>query len=153
MILVDTNIWLALTLSKHVFHGLAREWFANQSAKGSILFCRSTQQSLLRLLTTEAVMRPYGIPPLTNEQAWALYQGIIADRRISWASEPNAREIDAHWQKFAANAVASPKLWMDSYLAAFAVAGGYRLVTTDRAFKQFNGLKSIVLMATKANPS
>jgi predicted nucleic acid-binding protein len=30
---------------------------------------------------------------------------------------------------------------MDAYLAAFAVADGYRLVTTDQAFKQFRGTK------------
>jgi predicted nucleic acid-binding protein len=29
---------------------------------------------------------------------------------------------------------------MDAYLAAFAVAGTYQLVTTDKAFKQFKGL-------------
>jgi predicted nucleic acid-binding protein len=29
---------------------------------------------------------------------------------------------------------------MDAYLASFALAGGYRMVTTDAAFKQFAGL-------------
>jgi predicted nucleic acid-binding protein len=29
---------------------------------------------------------------------------------------------------------------MNAYLAAFALAGGYRMVTTDAAFKQFRGL-------------
>ena len=29
---------------------------------------------------------------------------------------------------------------MDAYLAGFALAGGYRMVTTDTAFKQFTGL-------------
>ena len=29
---------------------------------------------------------------------------------------------------------------MDAYLAGFARAGGYRLVTTDTAFKPFTGL-------------
>jgi predicted nucleic acid-binding protein len=36
---------------------------------------------------------------------------------------------------------------MDAYLAAFALAGGLQLVTTDIAFGQFKGLKSIVLKA------
>ena len=40
---------------------------------------------------------------------------------------------------------ASPKLWMDAYLAAFTVAGGYQLVTTDKGFKQFKGLDILVL--------
>jgi hypothetical protein len=29
---------------------------------------------------------------------------------------------------------------MDAYLAAFAQAGGYRMVTTDDAYRQFDGL-------------
>ena len=40
---------------------------------------------------------------------------------------------------------ASPKLWMDAYLAAFALTGGYRMVTTDTAFRQFQGLDVLVL--------
>jgi uncharacterized protein len=34
---------------------------------------------------------------------------------------------------------------MDAYLAAFAIAGGHQLVTTDKAFKQFQGLDLLVL--------
>jgi predicted nucleic acid-binding protein len=34
---------------------------------------------------------------------------------------------------------------MDAYLAAFALAGGYGLVTTDVAFRQFGGLELQVL--------
>ena len=75
MTLADTNFWLALTLSKHVFHQAARDWFDEQSPRAPVLFCRSTQQSFLRLLTTDAVLRPYEIPPMTNAQAWQLYDG------------------------------------------------------------------------------
>jgi predicted nucleic acid-binding protein len=28
-------------------------------------------------------------------------------------------------------------LWIDAYLAAFAIAGGYRLLTLDRDFRQY----------------
>ena len=37
---------------------------------------------------------------------------------------------------------------MDAYLAAFAMAGAYQLVTTDSAFKQFTGLDLLVLSNT-----
>jgi predicted nucleic acid-binding protein len=39
----------------------------------------------------------------------------------------------------------SRKLWMDAYLAAFALAGGYQMVTTDTAFRQFHGLDLMLL--------
>jgi predicted nucleic acid-binding protein len=34
---------------------------------------------------------------------------------------------------------------MDAYLAAFAVRAGCRMVTTDTAFRQFQGLDVLVL--------
>ena len=44
------------------------------------------------------------------------------------------------WKKLCSGARPSPKLWMDAYLAAFAIAGGYRFTTTDQGFKQFKNL-------------
>jgi toxin-antitoxin system PIN domain toxin len=105
-------------------------------------FCRFTQQSFLRLLTTAAVLAPYGIPPLSNQAAWTAYDGFLADDRITWVEEP--RGLDRHWKKLNGAARPSPKLWMDGYLAAFALAGGYQLVTTDKAFKQLKGLDVVV---------
>ena len=152
MTLADTNFWLALTLSKHVFHQAARDWFDEQSPRAPVLFCRSTQQSFLRLLTTDAVLRPYEIPPMTNAQAWQLYDGLLADRRVTWVGETDASAIESLWKRLAAGGEASPKRWMDAYLAAFALAGGHPLVTTDEAFRQFPGLDAIVLAATQSEP-
>jgi toxin-antitoxin system PIN domain toxin len=143
MTLADSNIWVALALAKHPFHFAARDWFARQKLPTAVLFCRVTQHSFLRLVTTSAVVAPFGLPPLTNQEARATYERFLADERISWVSEP--RGVERHWKKFAGNAKPSPKLWMDGYLAAFALAGGYRLVTTDKAFKQFRGLDVVVL--------
>ena len=41
------------------------------------------------------------------------------------------------WRRLAQRDTASPKLWMDAYLAAFAIASGVGLTTLDRDFKQF----------------
>ncbi len=143
MQLADSNVWLALALSKHVFHRAVRQWFDSQSPSDGVFFCRATQQSFLRLLTTQAVVAPYGIPALSNGGAWSVYEGFLADKRISRVEEPNG--LESHWKRLAARGVASPKLWMDAYLAAFALANGYRLVTTDQAFRQFKGLDLLLL--------
>ena len=79
----------------------------------------------------------------SQRPAWSTYEGFLADERIAWVDEP--RGLESHWQKFAGSSKPSPKLWMDAYLAAFAIAGGYQLVTTDKAFKQFRGLDMLVL--------
>jgi uncharacterized protein len=142
MVLADSNVWLALALSKHEFHVASRAWLAGRAPREA-LFCRATQQSFLRLLTTSAVLAPYDLPPLNNKAAWSVYEDFLADERIAWAEEP--RGMERYWKKLAGGSRASPKLWMDAYLAAFALAGGHQLVTTDKAFKQFKGLDLLVL--------
>jgi toxin-antitoxin system PIN domain toxin len=141
--LVDSNVWLALALSKHRFHSAARPWLCRQSANQPAAFCRSTQQSFLRLLTTDAVFTTYGIPALSNRSAWSVYEGFRADKRIIWIEEP--RGLEAMWKQLAAGRQNSPKLWMDAYLAAFAITGDLTLVSTDRGFKQSKELELVVL--------
>jgi predicted nucleic acid-binding protein len=40
---------------------------------------------------------------------------------------------------------ASPKLWMDAWLAALAMGANLQLVTFDRGFTQFDGLNLLLL--------
>ena len=80
---------------------------------------------------------------LTNFEAWQALGQLESDPRVAWAEEP--KTITAKWQEFAVRRSPSPKLWMDAYLAAFAVTGGYQLVTADRAFLQFQGLNPLIL--------
>jgi toxin-antitoxin system PIN domain toxin len=139
VVLCDSSVWLALSLSKHVHHAATREWFEAVKDAASVSFCRATQQTYLRLLTNASVLSPYGNPPLTNRQAWKAYKALLADDRIVFRGEEPAG-LDAQWKRLALRDTASPRLWMDAYLAAFALAGGYRMVTTDAGFKQFLGL-------------
>jgi toxin-antitoxin system PIN domain toxin len=143
--LCDVNLWLALTLSGHFHAAAARRWFDQVAGPGSVLFCRVTQQAYLRLLTNAAVLAPYGNPPLSNREAWAAYEALLADDRVMLqADEPPG--IEARWRELTLRDTASPKLWTDAYLAAFSIAAGYRMVTTDTAFGQFPRL-DLVLVA------
>lgn len=142
--LCDSNVWLALSLSKHLHHTAARDWLDSIQEPAALLLCRATQQTLLRLLTNSTVLAPYGNPPLTNQEAWSIYDSLLADDRIVFrAEEPEG--LESLWKAFAVRGTASPKLWMDAYLAAFALAGHHRMVTTDKAFRQFQGLDVLVL--------
>ena len=143
MKLPDVNIWLALSLSGHSHHLVAREWLDGESMPGGIRFCRATQQGLLRLLTTRAVLAPFGIEPLTNREAWHIEARLLADDRIAFAEEPAG--VEEQWKSWADRTVASPKLWMDAWLAAFAHQSGFQLVTIDKAFAQFAGLNARIL--------
>ena len=143
MMLCDSNVWLALALSKHRHHTTAREWLDTVQEPATILLCRATQQTFLRLLTNASVLGPYGNPPLTNREAWSAYETLLTDDRIVFRDEPAG--VEPLWKEFAARGTASPKLWMDAYLAAFALAGRYRMITTDAAFRQFRGLDLLIL--------
>lgn len=88
-------------------------------------------------------MAPYGIPALSNQQAWDAYESFQIDERVFFTGEPNG--IEATWKAFALQETASPKLWMDAWLAAFAFQSGNQLVTLDKAFPQFPGLDVDVL--------
>lgn len=134
--LPDTNVWLALTLKAHVHHAVALAWYKGVKHGQAVAFCRASQQSLLRLLTTEAVMRAYNRPALSNRQAWAIQREWEDGEQVRFAEEPPGLELP--WEEFACLKSPSPKLWMDAYLAAFAKAAGLHLVATDKAFTQFH---------------
>jgi uncharacterized protein len=142
--LCDVTIWLSLALSRHVHHAAARDWLSTVATPASILFCRATQQAFLRLLTTEAVLAPYGNPPLSNREARTVFDAFLGDDRIVLRVDEPAG-VDARWKVLAERDTASPKLWMDAYLAAFAAAEGCRLVTTDTAFTRLDRLDLLVL--------
>jgi toxin-antitoxin system PIN domain toxin len=129
----------------HPLHTTAKTWLAKQESAASIAFCRATQQGFLRLITTSAVMAGHGAKPLNNSSAWAIFEKLSKDERITFAEEPGV--LGETWKKFAARSNPSPKLWMDAYLAAFAVRAGFQLVTADKAFTQFDGLDLCLLEA------
>jgi predicted nucleic acid-binding protein len=85
---------LALALSRHVHHAGSRDWLDTIAEPASLLLCRATQQTFLRLITNVSVLAPYGNPPLTNRQAWSAYEALLADDRIVFqAREPPGLEV------------------------------------------------------------
>ena len=133
--LPDVNIWIALAAEGHVHHLPARAWFARQ-ADGSVAFCRITQMGLLRLLTNPRVM---GRAPRTIGQAWETFEQLRADRRLVFASEPE--RIESAWRGFMTQPAVGPSSWTDAYLAAFAEAHSYSLVTFDTGFARWPALE------------
>jgi uncharacterized protein len=130
---LDANVWLALLWSRHVHSEKAGEWFAGASDE-HFFFCRFTQLTVLRLLTTESVM---GRDAKNMSQAWDLWDKIWADPRIAFLSEPEA--LDREFRAQSCLATKSPKVWADVYLLAFTIAAGVKLVTFDRALQPRGG--------------
>jgi uncharacterized protein len=125
------NVWIALTYARHVHHEVARVWFEALDMEERVCFCRFTQLSLLRLLTTEAVMGAEEV--MTQAQAWEAYDLWLADSRILFLEEPS--NLDPIFRSLSRLRHPNPKTWSDSYLAAFAIGSGLRLVTFDQGFQ------------------
>lgn len=130
--LYDTGVWLALAFASHPFHTQARDVFELADSSRPAAFCRATQTSFLRLLTTPAICNAYGSAPITNVEAWEKCEELLTLPQVVWLAE--AAGLDAEWRQCAALASPSPKVWMDAYLAAFAVTGGLNLVSLDKDF-------------------
>lgn len=124
---LDANVWLALMWSRHVHSEKARAWFESASEE-KFLFCRVTQVTVLRLLTTAALL---GSDVRKMHQAWDLWDRVCADDRIEFLPEPEG--IEAEFRRVSVARSASPKVWADAYLLAFASVAGLKVVTFDRA--------------------
>lgn len=133
--LFDSSVWVALSFATHPHHAAARQAFEALDSAHPVALCRVTQTSFLRLLTTPAVQAMYGSDVITNEHAWARCQELLSLPQVVWLSEPPG--IEEKWKRFACLPSASPKVWMDAYLAAFAMAAGLELVCLDKDFRNF----------------
>jgi len=140
--LCDSNVFIAMAVEQHANHRPARRWFDGLGDADTATFCRATQNSFLRLLTRK-IAEHY--PPQTNRQAWAVYDQLCQDDAVIFAEEPDG--LEATWHQLAIRDTVSPKVWMDAYLAAFAISGGLRFVSLDHDFKSYEtqGLDLLLL--------
>lgn len=133
--LLDSNVWVALAFSSHPFHAHARDAFSRATQACPAIFCRATQLSFLRLSTTTVLIEKYGAVGFTNLQAVEVLAKLQAHPSVVYREEPAG--VEPIWHKLAAKPVASHRLWMDAYLAAFAIAGGSTIVSLDKGFRVF----------------
>ena len=133
--LVDTNVWLAAIFTTHPLHQVARDAVQQATPAEPAVFCRATQLSFLRLASTSTLLKAYGAEGLTHRDALVALHALQALRQVSVREEP--RGTLALWQAMSALDSASPKVWMDAYLAAFAISGGLRMLTLDQDFRNF----------------
>ena len=143
--LFDTNVWLAAIFTTHPFHSLAQQALQQATPSEPAVICRSTQQSFLRLASTPTLLKAYGAEGMTNRDALLALDALQALPQVCLRDEPPG--VFALWRAFAGRDTASPKVWMDAYLAAFAIAGGLRMVTLDRDFNNFvpQGLELVLI--------
>lgn len=144
--LFDTSVWLAAVFPTHPFHLPARRCLLEATPAAPAIFCRSTQQSFLRLSSTPALLQAYGATGMTHRDALLALGALMTLPLVGDRGEPPG--TFALWQRIAVRDSASPKVWMDAYLAAFAISGALRLVSLDRDFGNYtpHGLELDLLL-------
>ncbi|MCP9836257.1 PIN domain-containing protein [Cyanobium sp. N.Huapi 1H5] len=135
--LLDVNVWVAAAFAAHPAHHSAQAVLLQATPEAPALFCRATQQSFLRLVSTPAICTAYRAASITNRDALAALEAFQALPQVDMVEEPIG--IESLWWRLAGLAVAAPKRWMDAYLAAFAITSSTRMVTLDQDFRQFLG--------------
>jgi hypothetical protein len=79
-------------------------------------------------MTTSATMAGR---PLSLAAAWKIYDRFYDDDRVVFLAEPH--EVESHFRRYAAVRTASPKIWSDAWLLAFAEGAGGIVITFDKA--------------------
>jgi len=124
-----------VSFEAHPCHQLTRQALLEATPDQPWLWCRASQQSFLRLASTPTLLKAYGVPKATNRDAFHALQSLSALPQVAVEEEPP--NLMPGWMKLACLDQAAPKRWMDAYLAAMAITGGWRLVTLDRDFLAF----------------
>ncbi|MBN2573148.1 MAG: type II toxin-antitoxin system VapC family toxin [Deltaproteobacteria bacterium] len=136
MNLLDANILLYAYNRASEQHQAARRWLEDALAGAvPVAFCWPTILAFLRIATSpRALSRPLSVAEARR----------IVD---SWLAVPIAAVVqptDRHWEilvRLLAVGQASGPLVSDAHLAALAIEHGATLVTNDRDFSRFSGLR------------
>jgi toxin-antitoxin system PIN domain toxin len=123
---------LAAVFIHHPAHTPAKDVLQTATPQHPACFCRASQQSFLRLITTPALLRIHQAEGFTNREAVEVYNLLRAKFSVVEIAEPPGTA--GLWHRLAARDTASPKVWMDAYLAAFAITGKLDFVTLDADF-------------------
>jgi uncharacterized protein len=140
--LPDVNVWIALAAPSHPHHESARAYWQHANLP-RLWFNRVTMLAMVRLLCQRNVM---GDATCTLAQGIQTYRSYAALPEVGFMTEPEYCEPTLMQLVQEHDRAALPaRLWTDLYLAAFAIASDLRLVTFDRDFTRFAGLKCLRL--------
>ena len=139
--LVDANVWIGMLIEEHEHHTASRRWF-DMLAPAEAGVCRLVQLGVLRALSNQVIMRAGALPA---REAWSRVARLLEDERVEFLPEPP--ELESVLPDLLTYPVPTGKLINDAYLAAFAIASNRPLVTWDRGFQQFRGLRVKLLEA------
>lgn len=127
-VLLDANVLIALTVTDHVHHDLAENWFAERSE--AFATCPLTQGALVRFLLRAGA---------TAREAGDVVRGLGgADGHRFWADDLGFDRIDMR-------GVVGHKQVTDAYLAGLVRSQRGRLATLDRGLAALHDDVAVLL--------
>ena len=138
--LCDVNVIVALVHDAHEHSGIANDWLESISRRRQVRLCRVSQLGFLRVITSPRVFGRYALRAV---EAWSAFDTLISDDRFSYTEEPKDTELV--FRELAEALQPGAVVGTDVYLAAFARAGEFEIVTFDGGFRRFSGLRARVL--------
>ncbi|MGH7247689.1 MAG: TA system VapC family ribonuclease toxin [Pseudomonadota bacterium] len=141
--LLDASVWVLLSAPDHVHHARALRYWEEEAGE-EIVFCRVTALALLRHLTNPRVL---GAAVLDGAAAWRALRIWLSVPGVRMLAEPTA--LDQWLERWSVTLDLRGGDWTDAYLAAFAAAGGCRLVAFDGDFSRYAGVTFLHLRAQR----
>lgn len=142
MLVLDANVVVALFRPEHTHHDVARRWWLETMAAGAAFTVPDiVWAGVTRLLTNPRVFEV----PATFEQAWRFAEAMMLQPSYLRA-QTGSRVLD-EFANLGLEVKARGDLLTDAYIAACAAAYGGTVVTFDRDFRKFDGLRVLELAA------
>lgn len=123
--LPGVNIWIALAAEGHVHHCAGTRVVRRTSGRFRCLLPGNPNGPA----SSVDEFPCHGGAPRTIVQAWETFEKLSADQRLVFATEPAG--VESAWRELMTQPGVGPSSWTDAYLAAFAEAHSYSLVTFD----------------------
>lgn len=142
MNVIDVNVLIALFDGDHAHHRTARDWWHGEAAAGRTFTVPDIAWvGFARIVTHRRSVET----PATWAEAWAFAEALIAQpTHLRFAAD--ARTLE-EFVRLASSVAARGDLVTDAYIAACAAAYGGTVVTFDRDFRKFDGLRVTELVA------
>lgn len=137
--LPDVNVWVAFSAPNHVGRRRAEEYWRAEAADHAV-FNAITMLGFVRVCSRAPIFDGAVLSPA---ESWSIYLGWRARSEVTYLREPARCNLVLH--RLLGKGIVSAATWTDAYLAAFAIAGGLRLVSFDGDFRRFPGLNFLYL--------
>lgn len=134
--ILDVNVVFAAHVSGHPSHPVVRPWLDGVLSSGQRFTVTSgVAASVVRLVTNDRFVQPAESPA----QAFAYLQA-LRGQPGHVPLEPGSRHLEI-FERLSTEYDATGDLVPDAYLAALAIEHGATLVSLDRDFARFEGLR------------